>query len=123
MQLYDRWAGTDFHRLIREVMEMSFSDYDDYLSQIDVNPEISDMFRSLASFYDGMGVLVNRNLIDPYMVDDLMSDAILRYWEQFEPIVAEIRIRENYPQAAEWVEYLYNVIKPIVEEQHPELKT
>jgi hypothetical protein len=35
----------------------------------------------------------------------------------------ERRKRLNSPSIAEWVEYLYNVIKPIVEEQHPELKT
>jgi hypothetical protein len=102
-------------------MEMSFTDFDDYLSKIDVNPELYDKGRSLGSFYEGIGVLVSRNLIDPFIVDDLMSNAILRYWEKYEPIMAEIRVRENYPQAGEWAEYLYNVIKPIVDRQHPEL--
>jgi hypothetical protein len=34
-----------------------------------------------------------------------------------------MRKRLNYPQYGEWVEYLYNQINPIAEEQHPELKT
>jgi hypothetical protein len=38
-------------------------------------------------------------------------------------MVKEARVRENWPQLLEWIEYLYNQIKPIVEEQHPELKT
>jgi len=125
MQLYDRWAGTDFKKLSREVMEQNFIDYDDYISKYDsdINPEAYDKNRSLGSFYEGIGVLVKRNLIDPHMVDDLMSNAILRYWEKYGPIMAEIRVHRNYPQAGEWAEYLYNVIKQIVEQQHPELKT
>ena len=121
MQLYDRWMGTDFKKLNREVMGMSWTNFDDYLNKIDAEPEDHDKMRSYGSFFEGIGVLINRNLIDPFMVDDLMSDAILRYWEKYEPILAEVRVRENYPQAGEWAEYLYNVIKPIVEQQHPEL--
>jgi hypothetical protein len=34
----------------------------------------------------------------------------------------EYRVRMNYPQRGEYVEYLYNQIKPIVDSQHPELK-
>ena len=34
----------------------------------------------------------------------------------------EYRVRNNWPQAAEHFEYLYNVIKEIAERQYPELK-
>jgi len=39
------------------------------------------------------------------------------------PMMVEWRERFNWPQAFEWAEYLYNEIKPIAEQQHPELKT
>lgn len=77
----------------------------------------------MGNFYEGIGVLVKRKLIDVNLVDDLMSGFILRSWEKIEPIIKEFRERENWPQAWEWIEYLYHQIKPIVEEQHPELKT
>ena len=35
---------------------------------------------------------------------------------------AEYRVRRNAPMVAEWIEYLYNIIKPIMEAQHPEMK-
>ena len=58
------------------------------------------------------------------LVDDLMSGHILRFWEKFgETVIKETQVRENKPQYYEYVEYLYSVIKPIVESQHPELKT
>ena len=40
-----------------------------------------------------------------------------------EPYIKERRVRDNYPQMYEHVEYLYNQIKQIAEQQHPELKT
>jgi len=76
----------------------------------------------LGSYLEGLGLLVRRRLIDPSFVDDLISGIITRYWEKFALITIEQRKRLNYPQLGEWVEYLYNQIKPIVEEQHPELK-
>jgi hypothetical protein len=124
MQLHDRWTSIEFKRLNREVRAMSWTDIEDFLSKYgpDTNPKAYDKVRSLGSFYEGIGVLVNRKLIEPAMVDDLMSNGIVSFWEQFGPALLEYRKR-NWPQAAEWVEYLYNVIKPIVEEQHPERRT
>jgi len=124
MQLYDRWSGVEFKQLIREVFEMSWVDYEDFFNKYgpQSNPEAYDKIRSIGAFFEGIGVLVNRKLIEPAMVDDLMSDGIISYWERFGPIMVEVRKRWNWPQAAEWVEYLYNVIRPIVDVQHPELR-
>ena len=69
-----------------------------------------------------MGVLVNRKLIDVSFVDDLISGLIIRYWEKMEPIIDDAREKMDYPQLAEWTEYLYREIRTIAEEQHPELK-
>jgi hypothetical protein len=81
-------------------------------------------FSTIAIFFEGVGVLVKRKLVDPSLVDDLMSDMVLRFWEKFgEPMIKIRQVRDNYPQYFEHVEYLYSVIKPIVESQHPELKT
>ena len=81
------------------------------------------MFVKEGTFLEAIGVLVNRGMIDVTLVDDLMSGSILKWWEKFEPVQLEIRERFNWPQNAEWGEYIYKQIKPIVEEQHPELKT
>jgi hypothetical protein len=65
---------------------------------------------------------VKRRLIDPSFVDDLMSGGIVSFWEKFGPSFLEYRVRMNWPQRGEYVEYLYNQIKPIVVSQHGELK-
>jgi len=77
---------------------------------------------SVGSYFEGMGVLVNRKLIDVSFVDDLISGLIIRYWEKMEPIIDDAREKMDYPQLAEWTEYLYREIRTIAEEQHPELK-
>jgi len=125
MQLYDRWLEVEFKQLQREVSEMSWVDYDDFLRKYgpQSNPEAYDKIRSLGAYYEGIGVLVNRKLIEPSMVDDLMSNSIISHWEQLESVIKEERRDLNYPQAAEWFEYLYYVIRQIAERQHPELKT
>ena len=77
----------------------------------------------IGGYLEGIGVLLSRNLLDPTFVDDLMSGPIRIFWEKFKPIIEDIRIRWGNPASYEWVEYLYNQIKPIAESQHPELGT
>jgi len=51
-----------------------------------------------------------------------MSGETMRFWERFQPLIEEMRTRLNWPQAVEWVEYLYEQVRSIAEEQHPELR-
>ena len=74
------------------------------------------------NFYEGLGVLVKRGLIDPTMVDDLLSGPIVLFWERrVAPMVDELRERYNNPTSYEWVEYLYKEIKRIRDLEHPEV--
>ncbi len=77
----------------------------------------------MTSFYDGIGVLVKSGLVDVNLVSDIMSGSVTRLWERFRPAIYGIRERYRWPQYREYLELLYNEIKPIVERQHPELKT
>ena len=86
------------------------------------NPKEYGEQSALFAFYEGLGVLVKRKLIDPSMVDDLLSGPILGYWERLSPHFLERRKRRPRGAViAEWIEYLYNKIKPIYEDQHPQL--
>ena len=122
MHIYSQWNSMEMSRNYQRVMDMP-TDYEDFLEKTDADIESGTGWRTMGRFFEGIGVLVHRGLIDVTFVDDLMSGATMRYWEKIAPVVKESRIRDNFPQMLEWVEYLYNQIKPIVEEQHPELKT
>ncbi len=65
------------------------------------------------SIYEGLGVLIYRNLIDVKMIDELMRSYVIQFWEKMGPIMCEARVRRDNPWIAEWTEYLYTEVKKI----------
>jgi len=126
MQIYDRYMDKEFQAIEAEIFnQWSWEDLDDFMSKYGgaADPEAYGKHTQIGVFYEAIGVLVYRDMLDVRLVDDLMSWSILSYWDKLGPIMVEARERFNVPQNYEWIEYLYNRIKAIVEHQHPELKT
>ena len=123
MQIYSQWNSTELQRHYRIVMEAQFENYDDYVENFMSDFDNRIAVNSVAVFFEGVGVYVKRGLIDVSMVDDLMSEAIMSFWDKSKPIIYETRTRNNLPQFAEFVEYLSIEVKDIFEKQHPELAT
>jgi hypothetical protein len=126
MQIFDRLNDKESRKQFGEFIYVwEWKDFDDFWDKYGPERNIDDWasFNSFNAYYEGIGVMIKRGLIDPMFVDDIMSGEIIRVWEKFEPIAREWRRRQNWPQAFEWNEYLYNEIKAIVTQQHPELKT
>ena len=65
------------------------------------------------SIYEGLGVLIYRNLIDVKMIDELMRSYVIQFWEKIGPVMVESRVRREAPLIAEWTEYLYTEVKKI----------
>ena len=123
MPIYFTYSSAEFHKARSEIMNYQFKDYDDFQSKygFEVNPDADAKGRMINAYLEGIGVLMKRGLIDPSIVDDLMSGVIIRYWEKYGPYLLEYRKRHDWPQAGEHVEYLYNKIKPIASKQRKEL--
>jgi len=72
-------------------------------------------------FYEGIGFILKKELIDVNYIDDLLRHSILMIWEKYEPLPKESRgvmnrsVYENF-------EYLVNELKKYIE-KHPELRT
>ena len=123
MYMYDRWSDPEFLTHWNEIFSWEWTEYDDFREILKSTVNAAS-FSSVAIFFEGVGVLVKRKLVDPSLVDDLMSGMLINFWEKFgEPMIKLHQVRINYPQYFEHVEYLYNVIKPMVESQHPELQS
>lgn len=120
MHIYSNWYNIDFWEKWENVMQFDYRGYDDANERL--TPEIKLSARSLFAFFEGLGVLVKRGLIGPELIDDLMSAMIVSFWDKWKDFYIEYRVRRNAPMVAEWIEYLYNVIKPMMEEQHPEMR-
>ena len=122
MQIYQQFISKDFKLSFLDIMNnWSWDDFDDFLRKYVADVENNSKWDIVGSFFEGIGVLVKRGLVNPALVDDLMSGHTLMSWEKMEPVYFELRRRWNWPQIAEWWEYLYNEIKAIASEQHPEL--
>jgi hypothetical protein len=121
MQIFSKFSEENFIRNFFEIQDWQWEDTDDYIEKYEEPNEPHTKWATLANYYEGVGVLVKRGLIDVSLVDDLMSGSTMRFWEKFEDFIMETRIRYNWPQRGEYIEYLYNQVKTVVKEQHPEL--
>jgi hypothetical protein len=123
MQIYSRITDPEFTQIFLEISNWEYDDYEDYMKKYGGDIPTQAKSGAIANYFEGVGVLVERGLIDVSYVDDLMSGGLMRYWEKIAPAIREDRIRQNWPQSCEYVEYLYNRVKEIYDRQHPELKT
>ncbi len=124
MYMYDRWSGQEFGESRYEIRSWDWDDPEDFWRKYGPENHMEySKWNSVSGFLEGIGVLIKRGYIDPYLVDDLMSMSAISYWERFGEVITYGRNRYNWPQLWEHCEYLYDQIKQIAEQQHPELKT
>lgn len=62
-------------------------------------------------FFEGIGVLLYRELIDIDLTEDIFSGPIKKTWGKMKPIVEDDRKKLDDTAAAEWFECLYNEMK------------
>jgi len=117
MDIYDHFYDTEFHkRWMEAVYVIQNADLFDseglpkfLTGDIGTYVEIT----SLCSFFEGVGLLIKKKLIDIDLVAELMSTPIFLVWEKVEKFVKKIRVILGRPQIYEWFEYLYNEIQRI----------
>ena len=62
-------------------------------------------------FFEGIGILLQRKLVDTRMIEDLFGGAIARAWEKVKTGVAKARQQLEDPTIYYYFEYLYNEMK------------
>ncbi|MFX0208912.1 MAG: hypothetical protein ACFFDT_23210, partial [Candidatus Hodarchaeota archaeon] len=75
MELYSQMRSKDFVGDTRELISWQWEDFEDFRNKYGsrADKEANTLFYSVANFFDGIGVLVERNELDPKLVEDLMS--------------------------------------------------
>ena len=118
MQIYTTIYDERFMKKLIEVNAWQWEDNEDYRRKYgDIEQRTKLM--STIGFYEGLGVLVKRGLIDPVFVADLFGGWVLRFWRKFESNIKERRERTGNKIAQENIEYLFNELQKIYE-QHPD---
>jgi hypothetical protein len=117
MQIYDRFSTSEFYGKWQDFRFWEWDDYDEFMEKYGPSNNFDKWIQvnSFGAFLEGIGVLVKRKLIDPTLVDDLMSAVIEDFWIKMGPVVEEYKERTGR-RSFEWIELLYNEIKPLTEE-------
>jgi len=121
MNIYNKFASKEFQKDSEQMMVVwEWNDYDDFMAKYgpEANPDDHAIWDMSLQFYEGIGVIVRRGLIDPELVYDLMYGSIIGFWERHEVIIQGIRDRARIPQVWDDIEYIYNVMKSIQNKRH-----
>ena len=81
----------------------------------DFDVEMYSNNQILHNFYEGLGVLVKKGLIDIELVEDLFSKRIIWHWERHAPAFLHARKILDDPTQYDGIEYLYNLMKQRVQ--------
>jgi hypothetical protein len=115
MELYSELGSKEYVEAHPKFFLLEFKDYEDFKQKYPwstfITSEAATSYNMYCFFFEKVGLLLHRKLINIELVDDLFSIAITLCWEKVRPIVEGIRKEQNLPQYWEWFEYLYNEMK------------
>jgi len=112
IRLYTGFSTKEFQEADLKVLNTEFKDYNDFVKKYGAftsGKPIHKAILMVSSFFELIGVLLYRKLIDAGMVENLFSVRIR--WEKLKPIAEELRKHYSEPRLYEWFEYLYNEMK------------
>ena len=102
MRLYATFDSLDFQEAFHRVYWAEFHDYDSLVEILGGRHVGTYLF----TFFDQVGVLLRRGLIDLVLVDALLGNSARQLWEKVTPVVEEARTRSGDARLYEHFEYL-----------------
>lgn len=103
IRLYSTFGSEELQDAWEKTQTREYKDFNAYKTEYGLR-EVNEV----GWFFEGVGVLLHRRLIDIGVVDDLFSSPVKRAWERLKPIAEGERNQTQRPQIWEWFEYLYN---------------
>lgn len=114
IRLYSHFSTKELQEAYFTVRTLDFVDYNDFMEKYRVGVSAVPVVQLLAQvckFFEGVGVLLHRKLVDIGLVDDLFHTEATLLWEKVKPIAEGRRKELNQPTIYQWFEYLYNEMK------------
>ena len=108
MKLFE-WAETDrLRKAFRWVeKEFQFEDLNRYKAEVEENFEVSDYPYQIEAFFEEVGFLVNKNLVDIDVIVDRLGSYIISNWDKLKPWIIAIRKERNDRTFGEHLQKLY----------------
>ena len=108
---YLNMSGVEFQQVALKLGALEYKDYDDFVKKygsIMSDSPASMAFHAASNYFEGVGVLLKRKLVDADIVRDYYGESVVYIWKKLEPLIKGIRKEFNMPRAWEPFEYLYN---------------
>jgi len=109
IRLHHTWISKEYREAWTRMLTLEFENYNDFVKKhgpITSGKLASVAILMVAGFYESVGVLLHRKLIDIGLVSDLFP--VRMSWEKIKPVFVGWRKQVNEPRLAEWFENLYN---------------
>jgi len=100
MRLYQQLGSKEFMNYWRQAITKEEKDYDDYIK----NQGAVELLQ-ISTYFEGVGILLHRKLLDVDMAIELFGEPIKMIWEKNESVLKEMHSDKCF-----WFEYLYNEI-------------
>ena len=117
MQVYNRWSTKEVanaYIMLRDVYRKEDIEalIQDIRGKRDFDLDQATVRQMMATYFEGLGMLVKQGLINIELVEDLFAGRIIWYWEtQIQPYADNIRKHQDDPNLYDSIEYLYDQIK------------
>jgi len=112
VRLYSAFSGKELQEAYFEtVYGFEFADYDDFMKKYRMPAKPILPLWQVGKFFDGVGVLLRRKLVDLGLVDELSHTEATIVWEKVKPLIEGRRKELNQPTTYQSFEYLYNELK------------
>ena len=120
MQIHSSLQSPEIQKNFYEILNQEWETPKEYMTKYGpkTNPDAYSKRAHIALIFENVGILLSRGLVDITLVRDMMTGGIIMFYEKLEPVIKYVREEENNPAWNEWVEYLYNQIKPISKQRH-----
>ena len=106
MKIYDRFSSREMVEAMNKVGSAKFESLDDYRKKYGFTEVVE-----IAVLFEGVGVLLEQNLIDIKMVDRLFGPTLHSLWERMEPVINAMRKGLDEPFFFSHFEHLVNRLR------------
>jgi hypothetical protein len=106
MKIYENFGSREIVEAIFKIGAAKFETYQDYVKKYGAIEAVQ-----VATLLDGVGVLLERGLIDIDLVDSLFGPSVNSLWERIRPVIYGMRESLKEPLLFSHIEYLYERLR------------
>lgn len=107
MEVFDRYQDMEFVKIFLMVMKREWKSYDEWNSDR-WDPIQGPARISINNYFEGIGLLIQRGLLSPKSVADILAGPVAMWWNKQSEYVKEFRVRARFPMYGDKIEYLYD---------------